>query len=82
MKNKEKQVLPIAELLPEGLSTAAISEIATLVNTVIEEQVNEKIQELEAKVKGFMRLRVDELKNHAMRELQEEESTVRNAELF
>ena len=82
MKNKEKQVLPIAELLPEGLSPAAISEIATLVNTVIEEQVHEKIHELEAKVKGFMRLRVDELKNHAMRELREEESTVRNAELF
>ena len=82
MKYKEEQILPIAELLPEGLSEAAITEIATLVNTVIEEQVNEKIQELEAKVKGFMRLRVDELKNHAMRELQEEESTVRNAELF
>ena len=82
MKNKEKQVLPIAELLPEGLSPAAISEIATLVNTVIEEQVNEKIHELEAKVKGFLRLRVDELKDHAMRELREDESTVRNAQLF
>jgi len=82
MKNKEEQILPIAELLPEGLSEAAITEIATLVNTVIEEQVNEKIHQLEANVKGFIRLRVDDLKKHAMRELCEEDSSVRNAQLF
>ena len=82
MKNKEEQILPIAELLPEGLSEAAITEIATLVNTVIEEQVNEKIHQLEANVKGFIRLRVDDLKEHAMRELREEDSSVRNAQLF
>ena len=81
-KSKKEQTLPIAELLPEGLSEAAISEIANLVNTVISEQVNEKIHELEAKVKGFMRLRVDELKDQAMRELREENSVARNAAMF
>jgi len=79
---KKEQTLPIAELLPEGLSEAAITEIATLVNNVISEQVDEKILELEAKVKGFMRSRVDELKNQALRELHEEDETVRNASLF
>jgi|6_EtaG_2_1085325.scaffolds.fasta_scaffold08344_7 outer membrane murein-binding lipoprotein Lpp len=82
MKSKEEQVLPIAELLPEGLSEAAVTEIATLVNSVIEEQVNDKVQQLEAKVKGFLRLRVDELKDHALRELQEQNETMRNAKLF
>jgi citrate synthase len=79
---KKEQTLPIAELLPEGLSEAAITEIATLVNNVISEQVDEKILELEAKVKGFMRSRVDELKDQALRELHEEDETVRNASLF
>lgn len=81
-KSKTEQTLPIAELLPEGLSEAAVSEIAALVNTVISEQVDEKILQLEAKVKGFMRSRVDELKDQAVRELQEEDETFRNAILF
>ena len=82
MKSKTEQTLPIAELLPEGLSDAAVTEIANLVNTVILEQVNEKTAALEAKVKGFIRSRVDELKDQAMRELQEENETMRNASLF
>jgi|TARA_R110002126_G_scaffold103783_1_gene236928 hypothetical protein len=76
------QILPIAELLPEGLSEAAISEIANLVNTVISEQVEERTKVLEAKAKSFIRLRVDELKDHAMRELEQENETVHNAHLF
>ena len=80
--DKTKETLPIAELLPEGLSEAAISEIASLVNTVISEKVEEKTRLLEAKVKGFIRLRVDELKDQAMRELEQESEVVRNAGLF
>tara|TARA_R110002074_G_scaffold111299_3_gene239050 strand:- start:376 stop:1014 length:639 start_codon:yes stop_codon:yes gene_type:complete len=82
MTNTKEQTLPIAELLPEGLSEAAISEIATLVNNVITEQVDEKVQELESKVKGFIRSRVDALKDQAVRELHEENETMRNASLF
>ena len=81
-KSKPEQTLPIAELLPEGLSEAAISEIATLVNTVISEQVEDKTRVLEAKVTGFIRSRVDEIKDQAMRELEQEDETVRNAALF
>jgi len=82
MTRKQEQVLPIAELLPEGLSEAAIAEIANLVGNVIEEQVAEKVQELEAKVKGYIRMRVDDLKDQALRELQEENAMVRSAKLF
>ena len=82
MKKSQEQTLPIAELLPEGLSEAAITEIATLVNTVITEQVEEKVRELECKVKGFIRSRVDEVKDQAMRELNEESDVLRNASLF
>ena len=82
MKSKKEQTLPIAELLPEGLTEAAVSEIAHLVNSVISEQVEEKTRQLEVKVKGFMRLRVDELKEQALKELREDEDFIRNASLF
>ena len=82
MDKSKEQTLPIAELLPEGLSEAAVSEIAMLVNSVITEQVDEKIRGLEAKVQGFIRARVDTLKDQAVRELQEENETMRNASLF
>tara|TARA_R110000751_G_scaffold88466_2_gene174742 strand:+ start:1695 stop:2336 length:642 start_codon:yes stop_codon:yes gene_type:complete len=82
MKKSKEQTLPIAELLPEGLSEAAVSEIAMLVNNVITEQVDEKILSLEAKVQGFIRARVDTLKDQAVKELQEENDTMRNASLF
>ena len=81
-KSKTEQTLPIAELLPEGLSEAAVSEIAALVNNVISEQVEDKTRQLETKVKGFIRTRVDELKDQALRELHEEDETMRNASLF
>ena len=82
MDKTKEQTLPIAELLPEGLSEAAVSEIAMLVNSVITEQVDEKVRGLEAKVQGFIRARVDTLKDQAVRELQEENETMRNASLF
>lgn len=82
MNDSKKQTLPIAELLPEGLSEAAVSEIAMLVDSVITEQVDEQIRSLEAKVQGFIRARVDTLKDQAILELQEENETMRNASLF
>jgi outer membrane murein-binding lipoprotein Lpp len=81
-KSKKDQVAPIVELLPEGLSEAAVTEIATLVNGIITEQVETKVRELESKVKGFVRSRIDTLKDQAIRELHEEDDTVRNANLF
>ena len=82
MDKSKEQTLPIAELLPEGLSEAAVSEIAMPVNNVITEQVDEKIRSLEAKVQGFIRARVDTLKDQAVKELQEDNDTMRNASLF
>ena len=80
-KNTDKMT-SLAGLLPEGLSESAITEIASLVDTIINEQVEEKARQLEAKVKGFMRLKIDELKEQAVKELQEDTEFVRNANLF
>jgi hypothetical protein len=76
------EVKSIAELLPEGLSEETVTQIAELVDTVIKEEVNDRVKLLEAKVKGFLRMEITAIKEHALRELQEESEVYRNAHLF
>ena len=77
-----KNVNDISELLPEGLSHEAVSEIATMVSEVINSTVNEKTNLLEAKVNAFIRTKVDELKVQAIKELEDENPVFKNAKLF
>ena len=72
----------IAELLPEGLSESTINEIAVLVEEVIVDQVQEQIEDLETKVFGYLRLKIDDLKEHAIEELSQESEVYRHAQLF
>ena len=51
----------ISELLPEGLTEETVEEIAALVSTVISEEVEAKIKNLENKVHGFLRLKIEEV---------------------
>jgi len=76
------KIKSIAELLPEGLSEDSVTQIAQLVDTVIKEEVNQRVKLLEAKVKGFLRMEIQSIKEHALRELQEESEVYRNAQLF
>jgi len=72
----------ISELLPEGLTEDTVAEIATLVNDVIGEEVEIKVKDLENKVHGFLRMKIDEVKDHAISELEQENETFRNARIF
>jgi DNA repair exonuclease SbcCD ATPase subunit len=72
----------ISQLLPEGLTEETVSEIATLVNEVISEEVGNKVKDLENKVHGFLRMKIDEVKSHAMNELEQENETFKNARIF
>ena len=72
----------ISELLPEGLSESSVNEIGELLESVISEQVQDKARDLEAKVNSFLRLKIDEVKEHALRELEMESETFKNARLF
>lgn len=72
----------IAKLLPEGLTESMIESIATLVHQKIEEEVNAKTEALTVKVKAFLRAQIDSLKEQAIRELELENDTFRNAQLF
>jgi len=80
MKNNPLE--QIAKLLPEGLTESMIESIATLVHQKIEEEVNAKTEALTVKVKAFLRGQIDYLKEQAVKELELENDTFRNAQLF
>jgi len=72
----------ISQLLPEGLTEETVAEIATLVSDVISEEVADKVKDLENKVHGFLRMKIDEVKDHAISELEQENETFKNARIF
>ena len=72
----------ISDLLPEGLTEETVAQIATLVNEVIAEEVENKIKNLENKVHGFLRMKIDEVKDHALAELEQENEVFKNAHIF
>ena len=79
MKNKQKT---LDEILPEGLSESSVEEITKLMQDVINERVSDQVSILEAKVASFVRANIDSLKEQAMKELELEDDTYRNAQLF
>lgn len=72
----------IANILPEGLDESTVEAIFGLVDKTINEQVAEKIGLLEARVTAFVRSKIEDLKEHALTELSEENEVFRNARLF
>jgi|TARA_A100000172_G_scaffold38012_1_gene23169 predicted nuclease with TOPRIM domain len=72
----------ISTLLPEGLTEDTVTEIANLVSEVISEEVENKVKDLENKVHGFLRMKIDEVKDHAISELEQENETYKNARIF
>ena len=79
MKKKQKT---LDEILPEGLSESSVGEITKLMQDVIDERVKDQVTVLEAKVASFVRANIDSLKEQAMKELELENDTYRNAQLF
>ena len=72
----------ISQLLPEGLTEETVNESATRVSEVISEEVENKVKDLENKVHGFLRMKIDEVKKHAISELEQENETFKNARIF
>ena len=72
----------IVDILPENLSESTVEEIFRLVDSTINEQVENKIGLLEAKINAYLRTKVDQLKEQALTELTEESEVFRNARLF
>ena len=72
----------MADLLPEGLSEDTVNEICSLVGDIISEQVSTKIRLLEAKVQGFLRTKMDTIKEHAIKELEYENEVYKNSKIY
>lgn len=72
----------ISDLLPEGLDESTLGQIAQLVARKIEEEVKSQIGDLTVKVTSFIRGNIERLKEQAVKELELENETFRNAQLF
>ena len=80
--NLSENLNSLAELLPEGLTEHAVEEIAQLVNSVITERVDSEVEGLITKVNAFLRMKVDEIKSYALKELEQNEEFVRNGQIY
>lgn len=71
----------LSGLLPK-LSKKSLSEVLKLVEDVVEERVNEEKKLLEAKVSGFLRTKIENLKETARAELEAEDTVLRGYRIF
>ena len=81
-KNPSKNMESLADLLPEGLTEHAMDEIAKLVDSIITERVDTEVDGLITKVNAFLRMKVDEIKEYALKELHQDNEFVRNGQIY
>ena len=72
----------LAKLLPEGLSESGMEEISGLVDGIVKERVDSEVKGLEAKVSGYLRMKIDELKDQARKELENDDDTFRAVKVY
>ena len=72
----------IAKLLPENLSESGLEEIASIIEETVQERVDAETKSLEAKVGGFMRMKLNEMKEQAVRELEKDNETFRAVKVY
>jgi hypothetical protein len=79
---KKKLIDSIASYLPSDLSEDVIEKVAQLITTTVNARVQEETETLTRKTFAFVRGNVEKLKEHAIKELELENDTFRNAQLF
>ena len=79
MNDKLKQ---IAKLLPDSLSEAGLQEVLKMVNGAVEERVAAEVKMMEAKVTGFLRTKIADLKEVATKEAESDDETLRGYKIF
>ena len=72
----------IAKLLPENLSESGLEEIASIIEENVQERVDAEVKSLEAKVGGFMRMKLNEMKENAIMELEKDNETFRAVKVY
>lgn len=81
-KKKVDLLTGISSLLPEGLEESTLTQIAQLIAGKIDEEVKNQISDLTVKVTSFVRGNIEKLKEQAVKELELENPTFRNAQMF
>ena len=82
MSNTSEVMKSVAEYLPEGLDESTLEKVAGLISVTIKQKVQEEVQDLTNKVSSFIRGNVEKLKEQALKELELENETYRNAQMF
>jgi uncharacterized coiled-coil protein SlyX len=72
----------IAQLLPDGLSETGLEEVRSIVEGAIQEGIAKEVKLLETKVSGFLRSKINELKNVARQELEAEDEVLRGYQIY
>ena len=82
MSNNTQILDSIAEYLPEGLDENTLGKVSELVAVIIDQRVEEEVNDLSTKVQSFIRGNIEKLKEQAIKELELENETFRNAQMF
>lgn len=77
-----KRIEQIAELLPDGLSETGLQEVLSLVEAAVTERTSEEAKLMEAKVSGFLRSKIEELKDVAKQELEADDDVLRGFRMY
>ena len=81
--SQSKEILDsVAQYLPEGLDEDTLQKVSELVAVIIEQRVEESVSDLTTKVQSFIRGNIEKLKEQAIKELELEDETFRNAQMF
>ena len=82
MSKRKNKMQSIADVLPENLSEETVTIVAELVSEAIEEGVARQVEKLSTKFHALLRLKIDEMKEHARAELESEDPEFRNHEIM
>ena len=82
MIQSEETLDSIAQYLPEGLDDQTLDKVSELIANTVQQRVEEKVEDLSMKVQSFIRGNIERLKEQAIKELELENDTFRNAQMF
>ena len=82
MQKKKKLLDSIASYLPNDLTEDVIEKVAQLITVTVDARVQEETEILTRKTFAFVRGNIEKLKEQAIKELELENDTFRNAQLF
>jgi len=82
MSQSEENLDSVAQYLPEGLDEQTLEKVSELIAVTVQQRVQEKVEDLSMKVQSFIRGNIEKLKEQAIKELELENETFRNAQMF